>query len=68
MEPLIKLEEAAKSLNVEKITLLRAIADGKLQAYQLGRGYQVTQAQLDEYLKKLLVNNVEAVNNAYRAN
>jgi len=59
MEKLIKLEEAAKQLNIEKITLLRAIAAGKLKAVKLGRGYQTKQTWLDEYVASLEVNATE---------
>lgn len=68
MEQLIPLKEAAKQLNVEKITLLRAIQAGKLQAVQLGRGYQVTQSMLDTYVKSLMVNTVVEVNRSYGSN
>lgn len=68
MEQLIPLKEAAKQLNVENITLLRAINDGKLQAVRLGRGYQVTQTMLDTYVKSLMVNTVVEVNRQYGSN
>jgi len=59
MEQLIKLEQAARQLNIEKITLLRAIAAGKLKAVKLGRGYQTKQTWLDEYVQSLEVNATE---------
>ncbi len=68
MEQLIKLGDAAKRLNVEKITLLRAIADGKLEAVKLGRSYQVTEPMLEKYVKSLIVNATAEVNRRYGKN
>ena len=68
MEKLITLKEAADQLNVQKITLLRAIDAGRLQAIKLGRSYQFTQAMLDAYVESLMVNTVKAVNSAYGNN
>jgi len=49
---LIPIKEAAERLHVHPVTLLRAIAAGKLEAVKLGRGYQVT----EEAIKTLIEN------------
>jgi excisionase family DNA binding protein len=59
MEIYIELEEAAKELGIKKITLLRAIASGKLEAIKLGRGYKVTRAALQKYIDGQTVNAAE---------
>lgn len=65
MDQLITLKDAAERLHVEKITLLRAIADGKLEAIKLGRSYQVTEPMLEKYVKSLMVNATAEVNRHY---
>ena len=51
MEQFILIEEAAKRLNVEKITLIRAIKAGELVGYQIGRGFQTTEEALKKYVE-----------------
>lgn len=59
MEELIELEDAAKQLGIKKITLLREIARGKLEAIRLGRGYKVTKTALQKYIDGQTVNAAE---------
>ncbi len=51
----IPIEEAAEQLHVHIQTLRRAIAKGELQAYRLGKGYQVTEEALQKYIESKTV-------------
>ena len=50
----IMLEDAATQLNIHKQTLLRAIKKGQLKAYQIGKGYRVTEETLQQYIENHL--------------
>ena len=43
-------QEAAQLLKVHVGTLLRWIREGKLSAIKIGKGYRISQTQLDKFL------------------
>ncbi len=55
MSDFINLQEAAERLRVKKITLLRAIKAGELEAIQIGRGYLLTEKALQNFVEKRTV-------------
>lgn len=55
-EPLVLLSEVATELKININTLYRAIADGKLTAIKIGRGYQTKKTWVQVYLDSLTVN------------
>lgn len=56
MSDFIDLDKAAKLLDVNKTTLLRAVKQGKLQATLLGRGFKTKPEWLQKYVDSLTVN------------
>jgi excisionase family DNA binding protein len=61
LQELILIEDAAKRLNVEKITLIRAIHAGELEAFAIGRGYQTTEEALQKYVESKKVGGTKDV-------
>lgn len=53
------LKDAAKLVNVEPVTLRRAIKAGELEAVELGRGYQVTREALQAWIDSKKVKPVQ---------
>ena len=45
-EKLYTTASAAEALLLQPATVIRAIKEGKLQAYRVGRDYRITRAQL----------------------
>lgn len=62
MSDFIDLDKAAKLLDVNKTTLLRAVKQGKLQATLLGRGFKTKPEWLQKYVDSLTVNASVATN------
>jgi excisionase family DNA binding protein len=49
---LITLDEAAKLLDIGKITLLRAVQANELEASKIGHSYRTTKKALQEYVNR----------------
>lgn len=47
-----KVKEVAEILRVHWQTILEYIRNGKLKAIKIGKGYRITQEDLDEFLNK----------------
>ena len=48
----LTVAEVAETLRVSRMSVYRLIHSGTLEAVQFGRSFRVSQAALDEYLKK----------------
>ena len=45
-----RVDEVARMLKVSRITVLRWIKDGRLRARKLGKGYRITERDLELFL------------------
>ena len=52
----ISLEQAASQLEINKVTLMRAIEQGDLKAVRLGRKWKTTHSWLEAWIDKKTVN------------
>ncbi len=53
MEKYYKVEQISKSLQVHWQTVLNYIKAGKLQALKLGKGYRVSETDLNKFINQL---------------
>lgn len=61
LKQMLTTEEVAKILNVSRMTVIRMIEAGELQAIKLGRVYRVDPDQFNEFLAKAKVQVKEKV-------
>lgn len=67
VEELWTVAEAAAELRLSKMTVYRAIHEGQLKAFKMGRSFRVSRAQLEEYLRKAQERAADRVPAAERA-
>lgn len=52
MENYFTPQQIAERLQVKKLTILRYIRSKRLRAVRLGKGYRISQADLDDFIKR----------------
>lgn len=56
---LLTVREAAEYLSCNPETIRRAIRDGRLEAYKLGRDHRISRLSLDNFLKRKGFRNIQ---------